>query len=92
MQVTDLGQEFEAALRELLDHVKADLTPRQKRIVDLRMEKQEESEIALKHRVSESTIDKEIVSIKKKLVLSMAKISNNEQRTTNNEQPVGNPP
>ena len=83
VQVADLGQEFEAALRELLDHVKADLTPRQKRIVDLRMEKQEESELALKLKVSESTIDKEIVSIKKKIVLSMAKIS--DQRPTTND-------
>lgn len=82
VQVTDLAQEFETALRELLEHVKTDLTPRQKRIVDLRMEKQEESEIALKLKVSESTIDKEIVSIKKKVVMSITKISNNEQRTT----------
>ncbi len=85
VQVTDLGQEFEAALRELIDHVKAALSPRQKRIVDLRMEKQNESEIALMLCVSESTIDKEIVSIKKKIILSMATISDNEQR-------VGNPP
>ena len=88
VQVADLGQEFEAALRELLEHIKADLTPRQKRIIDLRMEKQEESELALKLKVSESTIDKEIVSIKKKIVLSMAKISNNNhQPPTTNHQP-----
>ena len=85
VQVADLGQEFEAALRELLEHIKADLTPRQKRIIDLRMEKQEQSDIALKLKISESTIDKEIVSIKKKIVLSMAKISTNDQRPTTNE-------
>lgn len=83
VKVADLDKEFEAALRELLEHIKADLTPRQKRIVDLRMEKQEESELALKLKVSESTIDKEIVSIKKNIVLSMSKISDNEQRGCN---------
>ncbi len=89
-ELADSGQEFEIALRELLEHVKAELTPRQKRIVDLRITKQEESEIALKLGVSESTIDREMVSIRNKIVASLAKISGNEQRTTNNEQRTTN--
>ena len=86
MQVADICQEFDVKLRELLDYVKAALSPRQKRIVELRMENRDESEIALELKVSESTIDKEIVSISKKIVSILQRSTLNAQRSTLNAQ------
>jgi len=88
LELADSGQEFEIALRELLEHVKAELTPREKRIVDLRIAKHEESEIALKLGVSESTIDREMVSIRNKSLRSWRRFpaTSNEQRATSDER------
>ena len=67
-QVADLDLEFEGALRELLDHVKAVLSPQQKQIVDLRLEKRNRFDISSKLSVGKATINREIVSIKNAFV------------------------
>ncbi|MEQ1825720.1 MAG: hypothetical protein ABL921_07225 [Pirellula sp.] len=90
-QVVDLGQEFEAALRELLDHVKAVLDHRQQHIVGLLLENRLQSEIASSLGVSLSTIEKEIVLIKKEFLFTLGedfeqRATSNEQRATSNEQ------
>lgn len=71
-QVADLVWEFEVALRQLFDHVKAELSPRQKRIVELLSENRTHLEISLELVVSESTINREIASLKKEIVMRLS--------------------
>jgi len=82
-QVADLDLEFEIALRELLEHVKAVLSSRQQQIVDLRLEKRNQLDISLKLSVSEATVKREIASIKKAIVIRLGR--DFEQRATSNE-------
>lgn len=63
-QVADEHTAFEIALRELLDHIKAELSGRQQQFVALRFEGRSILEIALMLGISESTIDKEVTFIK----------------------------
>ena len=75
-QVADNNYEREAALMEELDDIKSLMSPRQEQIVLKRLDLN----------VCESTIDKEIGSIKKVLERKLvARATSNEQRATSNE-------
>ena len=64
VQVADGHTAFDIGLWELLDHIKAELSDRQQQVLAMRLEGRDISEIALLLSSSESTIDKDIASIK----------------------------
>jgi len=95
-QVSQLGLEFEVALRELLEHVKAKLSSRHREIVDLLLAGETQLDISLKLEISESTLKRDITSLRKAIVKRLREdfeqpTTNNQQPTTNNQQPGSNP-
>lgn len=67
-QAVDSHTDFDNELRELLDHIKAELSPRQQQVLAMRLEGRDISEIALLLGSSESTIDKDIASLKNRVL------------------------
>ncbi len=92
-QLADRIFERKVTLQEELDDIKPALTGRQIHVAIMLLEERRLSEISLNLGVYQSTIDKEIATIKKKVKARRhARATSNEQRATSNEQRGCNPP
>ncbi len=91
-QVFDRKVGSDVAMQELLEDIERHLSPRQFEIVRLLLDQQNLGDISLQIGVSESTIDKEIVFIKKVLgpKLGVGATSNKQQATSNKQQATSN--